>query len=167
MLLLADHNSLAVKGKDAYRSPEFEHHCAMVARDLETQVLSEQGLLDLWCEVQDAAFFEDFSMDHELRTSRRFTFGFSPDGKAVEPSQLRRIDRIHVSSFLVKSVSKCYPRFVARSDHKAVVASMEPPCASSEGVTRHFYCPTTFLQDEDAVCQMRALYVNSPRKNRY
>ena len=41
VIMLADHNSLIIKGRDAYRPPEFEHPRALTARDLETQVLSE------------------------------------------------------------------------------------------------------------------------------
>ena len=54
------------------------------------------------------------------------------------------------------SVSKCYTTFLERSDHKAVVASMEPSCVTREGVTGRFDCPTTFRSDEDIVRQLSA-----------
>ena len=40
VIMFADHNSLVINGRDAYRPLEFEHPRALTARDMETQVLS-------------------------------------------------------------------------------------------------------------------------------
>ena len=57
--LLADHNSRVVKGRDVCRPPELS---VVATRDLEAQVLSEQGLSGLWSEVHN---------QHFMRGSRR------------------------------------------------------------------------------------------------
>ena len=70
VIMLADHNSLVVKGRDAYRPPRFEQPSALAARDLETQVLSQQNLRDVWSKVHDPSSVEGFSTEHELNVSR-------------------------------------------------------------------------------------------------
>ena len=100
VIMLADHNSLVVKGRDAYRPPEFEQPSALAARDLEIQVLSQQNLRDVWSEVHYPSSIEGFSTEHELNASRGFTFGFPPEGKPLVPERLRHIDGMHASSDL-------------------------------------------------------------------
>ena len=110
----------------------------------------------MWSEVHDLSVFDGTSTEHEMDVSKGFTLGYPPKGKPPEPARLRRIDRIHVSTKLIESVNKCDSTFVAKSDHKAVVASLEPPDVSREGVTRRFYCPTSFLAYEDIIHQLTA-----------
>ena len=101
-LLLAHHDRFVVKGTHVYRLPEFEQPAALAAWDLETQVLSEQGLSHLRSEVHDPPLFERFAAHHEFGTSKGFALGFSKEALASEPSQLRHIDRIHASSSLLR-----------------------------------------------------------------
>ena len=89
-----------------------------------------------------------------------FTFGYPPAGKRPQPARLRCIDRIHVSTNLIESLNKCYITFVAHFDHKAAVASLEPLDVSREGVTRKFYCPISFLADEDTAHQLTTALSN-------
>ena len=114
----------------------------------------------MWSEVNDSSAFDGTSTEHEMAVSKGFTFGYPPEGKLLEPATLRPIDRIHVPTNLIESVSKWCTTFVAQSDHKAVVASLKPPSVSMEGVARRFYCLTSFLADEDTVHELTAALGN-------
>ena len=66
VIKLADHNSLIIKGRDAYRPLQFENPTALTARELETQALSQQGLRDVWSEVDDLSAFDGTSTEHGM-----------------------------------------------------------------------------------------------------
>ena len=112
VIMLADHNSLLIKERDTYHPPKFEQPASLQAREMEVQMLSESDLFDVWIEVHDASSFEGVGTDHELNTSKGFTFASPKAGAALNPQRLRRIDRKHASRHLLHSVTKCFPTFL-------------------------------------------------------
>ena len=65
----------------------------------------------------------------------------------------RRIDRILLHENFQNSVVECYTRFVANSDHKAVIASLS---AKPTKQGKRLRIPTTFLSSEDTLQQLQA-----------
>jgi hypothetical protein len=59
------------------------------------------------------------------------------------------LDRIHISTPLLPSISTLFTTFLAKSDHKAVVVSFAPPQFVHE--TPRWHCPTSFLEDDKAI----------------
>ena len=47
VIMLADNNTMIIKGRDAHTPPKFEHPTTLAAKNLETQAIIEQGLRDV------------------------------------------------------------------------------------------------------------------------
>ena len=60
VLLLADHNSIVVKGRGVYRPGESEPPTALHARDMQSHVLSECNMVDVWPKVHEVCTFQGF-----------------------------------------------------------------------------------------------------------
>ena len=65
----------------------------------------------------------------------------------------RRIDRILLHENFQNSVAECYSRFVASSDHKAVIASLS---AKPTKQGKRLRIPTAFLSSEETLQQLQA-----------
>ena len=149
VLMLADHNSLVVPQRDSDNPPSEDRGDIINARDVELQVLGDMGLSDTW----EYVHWGD-GTDNDPPPG--YTHGYrinEPEGGSpgrIKPREgLRRLDRIHISTPLLPSISTLFTTFLAKSDHKAVVVSFAPPQFVHE--TPRWHCPTSFLEDDKAI----------------
>ena len=152
-ILLADHNSIVVPSRDS--NPVFDDkvHSIVQARDLEIKALHQLQMADAYVEVHSG------HGDPKQIPPDGFTYGFgihdtqdsgsdSHTDKEQVPHNLRCIDRIHISLSLLPHLTEAHTIFIAKADHKAVIALCKPP--EFECTTSKFRCPTDILSDEEA-----------------
>ena len=158
-IYLSDHNSVTVPSRDIC-APHLssEHSTVIAAREAELDFLTNHQPIDTF-----ACFHSGRHSDFDLEG---WTWGFapakptasaSPDLAANECTPVldrkRRIDRILLQENFQNSVVECHSRFVASSDHKAVIASLS---AKPTKQGKRLRIPTAFLSSEDTLQQLQA-----------
>ena len=168
-VLMADHNSLIVPSRDSKPVSEDKNKTILEARATETQILQKLQLEDAYVNVHSDPLDRQ---DHP----EGFTFGFGVSDETsdteddseehvTQPHNLRRIDRIHVTSAIRDCRSSAYTAHVARADHKAVHVTCQPP-AFDDSPPR-LRCYEEFLEDEECVSHVlhRIFEIEAPPKD--
>ena len=158
----ADRHSLIVPAR--YSSPVFEDktHSILEAREIETKALQQLNLHDVYAHVHRQ------QQDRGLDPLDGYTFGYGVrdpcEGSSNFETEMRHIfrctDRIHMSPTLLPHLSECCTAFIARADHKAVLASCMPPAFDTTSC--RFKRPKEILQDDDTLDRLGELLQELP-----
>ena len=142
VVMLADHNSIITPGVDLEKiTPHDEVPAAATTREQELELKGEIGVGDAW---KIAYTPTDDPEAHHI--PKGWTWGFpieqnqnKPDRREGDSKDIdeldafrnrlhrRRIDRVHLSKYILPALTKCYTHFVAHSNHKAVIVMISPP----------------------------------------
>ena len=174
-ILLADHNSVIIPTRDAaIGHVTVEQPKVLQARAMEVEVLASRALVDAYADVHSgrvssqelAGWTWGFQADPDRQRNHQAPSTPDPpctscniDGKrprstddSTPVDRRRRIDRIHVPQRLQCGLVQAHTAFVGRSDHKAVLVTLD--FSPSRPSVKRRHCPTSFLSDQDTVSRL-------------